>query len=57
MTKIQKMAIPVFLDEKGDPIGFINRSNSGDRVIYICEKASEEQIIDLLSKKDIHDQV
>lgn len=53
MPQIQKQAIPVFLDEDGNPVGFIFFKPNHGRIIFRCAEASEEEIIELYENKEI----
>lgn len=46
---VQKVCVPVVLDEKGNPIAIVFLNSNRDRVIYMCEKADEDQIVELLT--------
>jgi hypothetical protein len=49
MPTVEKQALPVIIDEKGEPIAVIIFSPSRERLIYMLHKADEEEIISLLS--------
>lgn len=44
MAQVEKCALPVFLNEEGQPIGLIFFSKNRERVIYQVKKANEDQI-------------
>jgi hypothetical protein len=51
--KVTKSSLPLVLDEKGEPIAVVVFNENRDRVIYLLEKAGEDDIIKLLE----HDEV
>lgn len=50
--KTEQMKIPVILNDKGEPIGIIFYSQSRERIIYLCKKPDEAELIELLECKD-----
>lgn len=50
MPKIEKAAIPIFLDEQGKPIAAIIFVK-GQRIIFTLDVADEDQIIKLFEKE------
>jgi hypothetical protein len=51
MTTIQKQSIPVVMDEKGDPVAIVFYNTNRDRIVYVVEKAGEDDLIELLGNK------
>jgi len=51
MTVI-KQGIPVIFNDKGEPVAVIFFSQNRDRIIYMIEKADEEEIISLINTKN-----
>lgn len=49
MQTVSKQALPVVLNEQGDPIAVIYFSKERERIIYILQKADEDEIIALLN--------
>lgn len=45
--------MPVFLDEDGNPRGFIWFNKNRERVLFVAAKADEEEIISLIENKDV----
>lgn len=48
---VQKMSLPVVFDEKGNPKAIVFLNGNRDRVIYVCEKADEDEIVELLTSQ------
>lgn len=51
--KIEKSIVPLFIDEDGDPAGmlFFN-PKTRSREIFVCRRATEDQIIRLYEQND-----
>jgi len=49
MQTVQKQALPVVINDQGDPIALVYFSQQRERIVYILQKADEEQIISLLT--------
>lgn len=47
----EKQALPVFLDEQGEPIAILCFVN-GERILFKVDRMSEDEIIALYEKKD-----
>lgn len=53
MKKVEKMALPVVV-ENDEPKAVIFYNKNRDRIIYILEKAGEDDLIALLENHDKH---
>jgi hypothetical protein len=51
MKKVEKMALPVVV-ENDEPKAVIFYNKNRDRIIYILEKAGEDELIELLENKE-----
>ena len=52
MREVQKMALPVVVDEKGELVALIFYNKNRDRIIYTVQRASEDEIIELLESNN-----
>lgn len=52
MNTITKASVSIFLDDQQEPCGLIYFNKNRERVIYIVEKADEEQIVSLFEGKN-----
>jgi hypothetical protein len=52
MTTIQKQSIPVIMDEDGNPVAIVFYNKNRDRIVYVVEKAGEDELIELLGKHE-----
>jgi len=50
-STIERQALPVLMDAKGEPIAIIFFNKSRDRIIYTLTKADEDAIIELFQKQ------
>jgi phosphoribosylformylglycinamidine (FGAM) synthase-like enzyme len=50
---IQKSSIPVIYDENGKALAIILFNENRDRVIYMIEKADEDEIIALFERQNL----
>jgi len=50
---IEKQALPIILDEQGEPIALLFFNKSRDRIIYTLKKADEDEIIELFQKQTL----
>jgi hypothetical protein len=51
MKKVEKQSIPVVIENE-EPIAIVFYNKNRDRIIYMLEKAGEDDIIDLLETKN-----
>jgi hypothetical protein len=51
MNKVEKMALPVVV-ENDEPVAIVFYNKNRDRIIYILEKAGEDDLISLLENHD-----
>ena len=49
MQQVQKQAIPVVINSNNEPIAIIYFNRNRERIIYLLEKAGEDEIISLLN--------
>lgn len=49
MQTVQKQALPVVIDNNNEPIAIVYFTSTRERVIYMLQKADEEEIIRLLA--------
>ena len=49
MQQVQKQGLNVVLDQQSNPIAIIYRSNIGDWIIYTIQKATQDEIVELLT--------
>lgn len=52
MNTITKAHISIFLDDQNEPCGLIYFNKNRERVIYLVDKADEEQIVGLFEGKN-----
>lgn len=52
MNTIQKANISLFIDDQNEPIGMIYFNKNRERVIYMIDKADEDQITGLFEGKN-----
>lgn len=50
--KIEKLNLPVFLNEDGEPIAIIYFTENRERVLFMVNRASEDEIIAVYEAKD-----
>lgn len=49
MPKIEKLGVPVIVNDKNEPIALIYFSQDRERIIYLLKKADEDEIINLFN--------
>lgn len=52
---VQKQAVPVVIDSNNEPVAIVYFTQSRERVIYMLQKADEEEIVQLLAGKTYDD--
>ena len=50
-STIERQALPVLMDAKGEPIAIIFFNKNRERIIYTLTKADEDAIIELFQKQ------
>ncbi len=50
MQTVQKQAVPVIIDPNNEPMAIVYFTQARERVIYMLQKADEEEIIQLLDQ-------
>ena len=51
--RVEKQSLPVVLNDRNEPMAVIVFNENRDRVIYLLEKAGEDDIIKLLENDEV----